>query len=127
MTDVVARLRQLEAAATPGPWYIEKNGTIKRGMLWIAHMAGAMSNPAVVTDADVIVAARNALPQLLDERDLLLAVAEAAKEIEAELRWRASMTNEVGQCEPPYTAVSLLSGADLLRDALAALDSQETE
>ena len=46
-------------------------------------------------------------------------------EIEVELRWRASVFNEVGQVEPPYTTDSLLSMADLARDALARFDEED--
>jgi hypothetical protein len=49
------------------------------------------------------------------------ALTAALTEVEAELRARASLTNVSGQIEPPYTGTSLLSMADLMAAALAAV------
>lgn len=45
------------------------------------------------------------------------------REVEAELRFRASQTNDFGQIEPPYTSHSLLSMADELASALSSEDA----
>lgn len=89
MTDTLARLRQLEAAATPAPWR------------WRVINSRA--------DADLTVAARNALPQLL-------AIAEAARE--AHMPQPLLLNTNTTQ----YAAAIAR-----LRSALAALDSQETD
>lgn len=74
MTSILERLRELEQTATPGPWHVGSTGLIKHHAMWIASMSGSMSNPAIATDAALIAAARNHLPQLLD-------IAEAALEM----------------------------------------------
>jgi hypothetical protein len=50
---------------------------------------------------------------------------QALREAEAELRVRALNTNEIGQIEPPYTATSLLSMADMIRAALSGSAENE--
>lgn len=92
MTDTLARLRQLEAAATPGPWKWRE-----------------LNSPA---DADLIIAARNALPRLLD-------IAEAAPDVLEVLAAFHPMDAD----EPCH----IYEAFTRLRVALAALDSQETE
>jgi len=42
----------------------------------------------------------------------------AVADVERELRVRASVTNSIGQIDPPYTGRSLLAVADFLRKAL---------
>lgn len=89
MTDVVARLRQLEAQATPAPWTYDTDTQC-------FNFADNDENLALS------LAARNALPQLLD-------IAEAA-------RWHYGIHQADTACD--------VCDAWL---AFAALDSQETE
>lgn len=79
--ETLAELRRLHAAATPGPWGVDDGIVVDdRGN---AHKVDPATIPAVGIevdhvsgfDASLIVAARNALPALLDaaeERDRLL-------------------------------------------------------
>lgn len=120
MTDVVARLRQLEAAATPGPWRMRVRKPLASKYTGPSHVVAGEPGPVRAAiadyarnvadycadpDAELIAAARNALPQLL-------AITEAAAEVEATLSYDGSAT---------------LEAAQRLAAALAALDSQETE
>lgn len=74
----MADLRALTAAATPGPWNAD-GLTLRPGTIWDTKgddIARAWSQ----ADANLIVAAVNALPALLDEIDRLRAVAGLAEE-----------------------------------------------
>lgn len=75
-TEIITRLRELLAKAAPGPWYVDytpKNdddGTLVRSpdrRWWTAKVPFA-------SEADLIVAAVNALPALLDRLEKLEAV-----------------------------------------------------
>lgn len=95
----VEALRALEAAATPGPWDSEDGESVGHGDQWIAHMSN--HNPEhpdyarVAVDAELIAAARNALPALL-------AVAEEAERLRARL---ASRDNEVADLDARLAAL----------------------
>ncbi len=70
-TELIARQREREQAATPGPWHAfgrSVNGTPES--VWVAY-----SPRNVVEDAALIVAARN-------DRALLLDVVEAARQLD---------------------------------------------
>lgn len=97
MTDLLARLRELEAAATDGPWeaasnaygvnfvhggpeqIVEATGTKYRALV----CGGNDHDTLTVEDAVLIVAMRNALPDLLNTIDQQAARIEALeREIE---------------------------------------------
>lgn len=106
---VVARLRELEAAATRGPWAATPATMAGRQMYKVTPQCtdrGSMSGE----DAALIAEARNALPALL-------AVAEAAAALERLIR-EAGGGREPG---PHKTAV------DAVTDALAALNDPTRE
>lgn len=74
--DVVARLRGLEAKATPGPW---ETGEIQHFHDHTFHAVYTDVEPSVCAglvpaDADLIVAMRNELPALLDLADRITRV-----------------------------------------------------
>lgn len=76
--NIIERLKELQAAATPGPWVVGGSYTVRtmRSSLdWIARMRDRHHSHADSEDAanaKLIVTAINALPALLE-------VAEAAK------------------------------------------------
>lgn len=70
IAKLIADLKELEAKATPGPWYIPD-----QGQLMGEHFIADINSDA---DLDLIAAMRNALPILLQElQRLKLEVAEA--------------------------------------------------
>jgi hypothetical protein len=71
------KLRELEASAMPGPWTVEGEcdgciDGITAGGRWVIQSDAGIYGPDVATAA-FIVAARTAIPQLLDENDALRA------------------------------------------------------
>ena len=72
---LVARLRELEAKATPGPWRVHDDGAVRlfviqRPAVWLEAIEDNRNvHPAVdcrEQDATLIAEARNALPAILD-------------------------------------------------------------
>jgi hypothetical protein len=128
MTDVVARLRQLEAAATPGPWsvrpyWFEVDGEpahseviigedrYSDGRVLPRRLREEMDND----NAALIVAARNALPQLLD-------IAEAMRRLAGSEGFVG--VGMIGGDSFPER--ELRARMQFARDALAALDQEAT-
>ena len=80
-TPDVAELRRLAEAATPGPW------AARYGVSWEARVCtttGSLADVDSTANAELIVAAVNALPALLDaaaERDALAAKVERVREL----------------------------------------------
>lgn len=62
-TTEIERLRRLEREATPGPWVFDKKGP----EFFITHGLKIEADPQRLADDAFVVAARNALPSLLDE------------------------------------------------------------
>lgn len=78
MKDTIKRLRELEAAATAGPWAGVPRcgyGYVTSEYSQIAEMYGNGG----YTNAQLVAEMRNALLDLLDRQEKLEAVAEAAK------------------------------------------------
>lgn len=79
--ETIAELRRLAEAATPGPW------EARYGVSWEARVCATTSSLADVdstANAELIAAAVNALPGLLDaaaERDALAAKVERVREL----------------------------------------------
>lgn len=67
--DEIQKLVELEKAATPGPWGIDMYGNIARGDMNDPDESFPIDQPG---DSEFIAAARNALPQLLKEREVLV-------------------------------------------------------
>ena len=67
--DTITHLRELLSKATPGPWCIEEDGFHIVNTA-CEHVCGEMSGASDV-DALLIVAAVNALPELLDRLEKL--------------------------------------------------------
>lgn len=111
MTNLLTRLRELEAKATPGPWTVAgaRNLSVQGMNVWavsVNHANGDWEtifvNGACEAQAQLIAEMRNALPKLIDEiesRDAeltklntrltrLLAVVEAAKKYKAYLGFK---------------------------------------
>lgn len=78
MTDL-ARLRELLAAATPGPWETAERSDTINVQAGQRAVARCQRKAGVWRDAALIVAAVNALPALLDRIEALERVAEAAR------------------------------------------------
>ena len=103
----LAELRRLAEAATPGPW------AARYGVSWEARVCattGSLADVNSTANAELIVAAVNALPGLLDaaaERDALAAKVERVRELPA---------------EHPAGGWYMTS----MRDVLAALDEEVT-
>ena len=82
-TPDVAELRRLAEAATPGPW------EARYGVSWEARVCattGSLADVDSTANAELIAAAVNALPALLDaaaERDALAAKVERVRELPA--------------------------------------------
>lgn len=90
INDDVAALRELLAKATPGPWTRKKPEIVKSGpgegwpsMSAVAATPGRQTIYAACdrgsfpsADCDLIVAMRNALPALLDDREAMRAQCE---------------------------------------------------
>ena len=80
-TPDVAELRRLAEAATPGPW------AARYGVSWEARVCattGSLADVDSTANAELIAAAVNALPALLDaaaERDALAAKVERVREL----------------------------------------------
>ena len=78
-THFLAELRRLAEAATPGPW------AARYGVSWEARVCattGSLADVDSTANAELIVAAVNALPGLLDaaaERDALAAAVERVR------------------------------------------------
>lgn len=80
MKQLIERLKQLEAAATPGPWLETKLAggfAVNRYIRWFPTGEDQFYNGE--PDAALIAEMRNALPQLLDRLEKLEAVADAAE------------------------------------------------
>ena len=81
LTPDLAELRRLAEAATPGPW------AARYGVSWEARVCattGSLADVNSTANAELIVAAVNALPGLLDaaaERDALAAKVERVREL----------------------------------------------
>ena len=80
-THFLAELRRLAEAATPGPW------AARYGVSWEARVCattGSLADVDSTANAELIAAAVNALPALLDaaaERDALAAKVERVREL----------------------------------------------
>jgi len=77
--DTIKMLRELEAAATPGPWYL------RVGFLGATQIHGPRQievGSAYNGDDQLIVEMRNTIPALLDRLEKLEALVEAARELE---------------------------------------------
>lgn len=85
MKQLIERIRELEAAATPGEWrYRDMDETIVDSNEQVLFPCWANRMLREVGDyADVMLVPemRNALPRLLDRLEKLEAVAEAAKDV----------------------------------------------
>ena len=79
MTLSIPELRALVAAATPGPWAYEDDGTI--GGIFVRPPAGRPHRHDSAADAAFIAAARTAVPALLDRVEALEAGLREALEI----------------------------------------------
>jgi hypothetical protein len=112
--NVLERLKQLEAAATPGPWYYRDSDETIRGRLWFLEkeidvcVFNAWGAENIPRDQDwpncvLTVEMRNALPKLL-------AVAQAAKDFINSDGDYFSWTEDERHC------------MSRLREALAALE-----
>ena len=69
MTLNIPELRALVAAATPGPWAYEDDGTI--GGIFVRPPAGRPHRHDSAADAAFIAASRSAIPALLDRVEAL--------------------------------------------------------
>jgi hypothetical protein len=85
MKDTIARLRELEAAATPGPWttYHDWEAYGIRAGLQTTVLQQTAYYPSAPgwEDTQLIAEMRNALPALLDRLEKLEAVVEAAEDV----------------------------------------------
>lgn len=128
MTTDTDALRELLAAATPGPWIWNAAGELHDDAAgWIGHdrtgdgfqeyVAGTSNHPDGLNDGALIVAAVNALPDLLDERDRMLATIARVEALADE--WERHGES------PDYSAAFLVyrSSATALRAALAGEDA----
>ncbi len=122
LTTVVARLRELEAAATEAPWEVAHDHESSVALVQTADGTGIAYDVIYDADAALIAEARNAIPALL-------AVAEAA----------ALAAEDIGQCADPGLSPGAICrglfpdnpeewcGICALRDALAALNDPTRE
>ena len=119
----IKSIRELEAAATPGPWDWEYGvsqrtawGVVDRGNRYVLRFEGPQEIgivPDPEPDMDVLLAARNALPALL-------AVAEAAAPLSQ------ANTGDDMCCRDAVMSEGREHGGcrwQALRDALAALEA----
>ena len=122
--SMVEQLRQLEQAATPGPWGAADGGSF--GGWWLS-INGDPSNRTLAAvpegylpDAELIAAARNCLPALLD-------IAEAAQEYVDFKGW-APLAEDLRceSCDAHVDTDDHTSACryDALRAALARLDTE---
>ena len=116
VSDRLTQLRELLANATPGPWGVERDGMEPSS--WVTpHGAFSHHDP----DNELIAAAVNALPALLD-------IAEAAQRTASfDLRaakYATAHYHGYRLIEIP-TAEELATALDTLRDALARLNQPE--
>lgn len=136
--DVIARLRELLTKATPGPWEAGEStfgAAIGGHGITVASVSGRGRDRPAMADAALIVDAVNALPALLDERDRLLAVVEAARALDESLfayRELCCMrSDDPKRWEKHDRLVRALDEQDermhRLRQALAALTADEKE
>lgn len=115
--SLVSRLRELERAATPGPWHYEDERYSARCVIgvkpiddrWVAHAQPAFNGEV---NGKLIAAVRNALPLLLD-------VVEAARCVAADRKLCLGMTdcNEGGHARGV--------AEDILSKAIRAADESE--
>lgn len=125
MVDV-GELRELDAGATPGPWWVlSMTRVIGRGAIarvghdGIDHSTGeALPDEQIeqdeAADAALIAATRNALPAILDRLERLEAVAEAARRLRSAARQSSA-----------YDYRRTNAAWNDLRVALAQLDSED--
>lgn len=111
ITKAVVSLRELERAATPAPWETEEDEdgywpVSHRGDGVRAAVYSYVALPVVQEEADFIVAARNALPLLLD-------VADAARRLD----------ERFFDGREDWSSRGLPGEVDDVHDALAALDA----
>jgi hypothetical protein len=78
LKQTIARLRRLEAEATPGPWSIEEDWALILNDATETRIATFQPNTG--RDAALIATMRNALPDLLDRLERLERVAEAVRD-----------------------------------------------
>jgi hypothetical protein len=125
MSGMVARLRELEAAATPGPWEVIDQ-------IFFAGDDG-LGEMDTQRDAALLVAARNALPQLLAIAEAVALIAEQQQKTLSVLRQHGIVFDDIGADPGNWQHVAFTIYTDLCevdtiaRQALAALDSQEAE
>lgn len=118
LSRTIARLRQLEAAATPGPWEV----SIIREFLKAGENADIVSNLPLPdefeypdrSDAKFIAEMRNALPQLLDRLEKLEAVADAHKAFVAYCEDRFTWSAKPGEWEYMSDEIELKHARDAL-------------
>ena len=120
MTPDLAELRRLAEAATPGPW------AARYGVSWEARVCattGSLADVDSTANAELIAAAVNALPGLLDaaaERDALAADADKWQRAALTLqRDRDALTDERDSLSWQAEAIR----ADELRRHEAGLDA----
>ena len=109
-----ARLRELENAATPGPWVtVMTDWSPGNSSVVPQNAPGVIAVEIATADAALIAAARNALPLLLD-------VADAARAL---LTDQDSLESGCGTCGGTGVAWDWPAHTDF-RAALAALDAK---
>ena len=117
-------LRKLEEAATPGPWTAVERDIIMSGVLDVAEAAPQPDDydaRQLSANAEFIAAARNALPQLLDELAELRAKLEAREDALRQIaQWADAYPLDVFP-EPDFQRASaLLMAGGITLDAISA-------
>lgn len=121
MKQIIARLRELESATTPGPWDCAI-GITSEGYIDLLP-TGNECVPSRDIDLDLIDEMRNALPQLLDRLEKLEKVVEAATSLVESAITQADIL-ENGDIVPTRCTVDP-NTFDGLQDAIAAAVEKE--
>lgn len=123
MKTELETLRQLEREATNAPWTLVRNGgsvdEIKHGddrYVYLPPQADGDSSYFSLADADLIVAMRNALPELLADA----ALGRAVREMKAFIETRICELNDTGDY-PDKDIVGMAVAFEEMRDKLALL------
>lgn len=128
MKDTLHRLRELEAAATPGPWQAVEYGVHTERKAIAGRGFGPVDDfyqgvYCDQPDADLIAEMRNALPALLDRLEKLEAVVETVKH----LRINRSMSIDIPDWDTQTDVDGIgftFSDWEKVDDALAALEDK---
>lgn len=120
LTTIIARVRELDAAATKGPWMApharvqaEQVGYVYRAEGMASQVARTMSTTRGMSDAALIAEYRTAAPALADEVERLAALFQQEAQ-----QWRP-LTESPASWPESGTRMAIVDAADMTRFRIA--------